>query len=70
MKYIAKNLEETQKIAADFVCTVLILHHINKASYGGGTNAAFAVRGESAFLDCLRLHQAQSFFLQVLQINL
>jgi|GEM_PF-4975382 RecA-family ATPase len=52
---VSREISFFEKIASDFKCTVLILHHINKASYAGGTNAAFAVRGESAFLDSLRL---------------
>lgn len=52
---VSREVSFYEKFAADFGCTVLILHHTNKTSYSGDGNAAAAQRGESAFLDCLRL---------------
>jgi RecA-family ATPase len=52
---VSREVSFYEKLAADFGCTVLILHHTNKVSYSGESNAAGAQRGESSFLDCLRL---------------
>jgi RecA-family ATPase len=52
---VSREVSFYEKLAADFGCTVLILHHTNKTSYSGEGNAAAAQRGESSFLDCLRL---------------
>jgi RecA-family ATPase len=51
---VSREVSFYEKLAADFGCTVLILHHTNKISYSGDGNAAAAQRGESSFLDCLR----------------
>ena len=52
---VSREVSFYEKLSADFGCTVLILHHTGKASYSGEGNAQAAQRGESAFLDCLRL---------------
>ena len=52
---VSREVSFYEKLAADFGCTVLILHHTNKISYSGDGNEAAAQRGESSFLDCLRL---------------
>ena len=52
---VSREVSFYEKLSADFGCMVLILHHTGKQSYDGNGNAQAAQRGESAFLDCLRL---------------
>ena len=51
---VGREVALYEQWAAQSGATVLILHHTNKASYGGFGHAQAAQRGESAFTDCLR----------------
>lgn len=53
---VAKEVSLYEKLAQMFRCTVMILHHTNKKSYSfDNSSSAGASRGETAYLDSLRL---------------